>query len=145
MTEKPKAWVVVGRGLAKRCGRCGQRRLFRGWFDMADRCPRCGMPFERGEGYWLGAMAVNLGVAEAAFALTLVIGALATWPNPPWLALTIAGLVVNVVVPIVFYPFSKTIFVALDLLLLHAEERSWLPGGEPVPPPARVGPDGRSG
>lgn len=136
MIEKPNAWMVLGRGLTKRCGRCGEGHLFRGWFDMAERCPRCDLPFERGEGYWLGAMAVNLGVAEAAFGVALVVGAVLTWPHPPWLALTIMGLVLNAVVPVVFYPFSKTIFVALDLLLLHAGERAWLPGDEPVPPPA---------
>ena len=137
MIEKPGAGVVLGRGLTKRCGRCGQGRLFTTWLQMLDRCPRCGLPFERGEGYWLGAMAVNLGAAEAAFGVFLLVGALLTWPHPPWIALTVGGLLVNAIVPFVFYPFSKTIFVAVDLLLLHAEERAWLPGEEPVPPPAR--------
>ena len=133
MTEKPKPLIILGRGFAKRCGRCGERSLFDGWFKMADRCPRCDLPFERGEGYWLGAMAVNLGAAEVAFGITLLVGALLTWPDPPWLALTIISLAVNAIVPIVFYPFSKTIFVAIDLLLLHAEERAWRTDEEPMP------------
>src|SRR5205823_8866469 len=74
MIEKPGAGVVLGRGLTKRCGRCGQGRLFTTWLQMLDRCPRCGLPFERGEGYWLGAMAVNLGAAEAAFGVFLLVG-----------------------------------------------------------------------
>ena len=131
--EKPKALVVLARGLARRCGRCGERGLFRGWFQMAERCPRCHLPFERGEGYWLGAMAVNLGAAELAFGITLLVGAVLTWPQPPWILLTIVSLAVNAVVPFAFYPFSKTIFVALDLLLLHAEERAWATKEEPMP------------
>jgi uncharacterized protein (DUF983 family) len=133
MIEKPKPLVVLARGFAKRCGRCGEQRLFEGWFKMADRCPRCGLPFERGEGYWLGAMAVNLGAAELAFGIALLLGAVLTWPHPPWVALTIISLAVNAIVPIVFYPFSKTIFIALDLLLLHAEERAWRTDEEPMP------------
>ncbi|MFN2589964.1 MAG: DUF983 domain-containing protein [Actinomycetota bacterium] len=138
MIEKPNALVVLARGFAKRCGRCGQDRLFSGWFKMAERCPRCALPFERGEGYWLGAMAVNLGAAELAFGLTLLIGAVLTWPDPPWIALTVAGLAVNAVMPFLFYPFSKTIFVALDLLLLHVGERAWRTDHEPMPMSSHV-------
>jgi hypothetical protein len=78
-------------------------------------------------------MAVNLGAAELAFGITLLAGALLTWPHLPWVALTIAGLLVNAIVPFLFYPFSKTIFVALDLLLLHVGERSWRSEEEPMP------------
>jgi uncharacterized protein (DUF983 family) len=133
MIEKPRPWVVLVRGVAKRCGRCGQAGLFDGWFKMKERCPRCGLPFERGEGYWLGAMAVNLGAAEFAFGVTLFVGAFLTWPHPPWIAITVAALAVNAIMPFLFYPFSKTIFVALDLLLLHAEERAWRTDEEPMP------------
>lgn len=133
MIEKPKPLVVLARGFVKRCGRCGQGGLFDGWFAMKERCPRCRLSFERGEGYWLGAMAVNLGAAELAFGITLLAGALLTWPRPPWTLLTIVSLAVNAIVPIVFYPFSKTIFVALDLLLIHAEERAWRTEDERLP------------
>lgn len=131
--EKPRPLVILARGFLKRCGRCGERNLFEGWFKMADRCPRCQLPFERGEGYWLGAMAVNLGAAELAFGVTLLIGVMLTWPHPPWVALTIVSLAVNATVPFLFYPFSKTIFVAIDLLLLHVGERAWRMDAEPMP------------
>ena len=35
------------------------------------------------------------------------------------------GLVVNATFPIFFYPFSKTLFLAVDLLLIHADDRAW--------------------
>jgi uncharacterized protein (DUF983 family) len=128
--EKPNALLVLARGFLKRCPRCGQDGLFTGWFSMLERCPRCDLAFERGEGYWLGAIAINLGVTEALFGIMVVAIMLVTWPNVPWVWPTVAGIALNVVIPIVFYPFSKTIFIAIDLLLIHAEERAWLPDEE---------------
>lgn len=120
---------ALARGIARRCPRCGQGGLFRRWFDLAEQCPRCGLPFERGEGYWLGAMAINLGITETVFGVVLVGVALATWPDVPWVGLTIGAVVLNTVVPVLFYPFSKTIFIAIDLVLLHPERRG--SGGAP--------------
>ena len=136
-TETPGVGRVLDRGLLRRCARCGQGGLFRSYFDMVDRCPRCGLDFDRGEGYWLGAMALNLGAAEAAFGIALAIGVALTWPDPPWLILTIVGLAVNAVMPFLFYPFSKTLFVGVDLLLIHTNERTWR--GEEVGPAPRTG------
>lgn len=85
---------------------------------MLERCPRCGLRFEReADGYWLGAMAINLGVTELAFGVVLGVGMAATWPDVPWGALTGVAVAVNVVVPVVFYPFSKTLWLAVDALL----------------------------
>ena len=113
----PRAPTVLLRGLLRRCPRCGHGKLFTGWFRIVERCPRCDLPTERGEGYWLGAMAINLAVAEIAGGAVLVGGMLLTWPDVPWVTLTVIGLAAVVVVPIAFYPLSKTIFLAFDVLL----------------------------
>lgn len=115
--QPPGVGTILLRGLQRRCPRCGERGLFRRWFEMSQRCSRCDLPFERSEGYWLGAMAVNLGVTEALFGALFVLAVVLTWPDVPWFALTVAGVALNVVVPIVFYPFSKTIFLAFDVLM----------------------------
>jgi uncharacterized protein (DUF983 family) len=109
--------VAISRGLTRRCPRCGLGGLFTRWFTMAKRCPRCGLAFERGEGFWLGAMAINLGVTEAVFGASFVIAAVLRWPHVPWAWLTVAAVAMNVVIPILFYPFSQTIFLAIDLVL----------------------------
>jgi uncharacterized protein (DUF983 family) len=113
---------ALGRGIRKRCPRCGRRRIFRRWFTLVERCPGCGLRFEREEGYWVGALIVNLAVTSAAFLVVLVGGMIAFWPDVPWVGLTVAAVLVNVVVPIVFYPFSKTIWMALDVAL-HRMDR----------------------
>lgn len=42
MTEAPSPIVT---GLAGRCPRCGQGRLFGGFLEVAQRCERCGLDF----------------------------------------------------------------------------------------------------
>ena len=88
---------------------------------MAPACPRCGLDLERGEGAWLGSMAINLGVTEVAFGVLLVGGMVLTWPDVPWLWLTIGAIALNAVLPLVLYPFAKTTWIALDILLHRME------------------------
>ena len=43
------------RGCSRRCPVCGQGHLFRRWFTMCERCPRCDLRFERIEVVRIGA------------------------------------------------------------------------------------------
>jgi uncharacterized protein (DUF983 family) len=107
---------MVVRGLLRRCPQCGCGRLFRRWFSLVDECPRCHHRFDRREeGYWTGAMAVNIVVTEALFFVLFVGLLVALWPDPPWLGIGITVGVFNGLFPLVFYPFSKTLWVALSL------------------------------
>jgi Protein of unknown function (DUF983) len=90
---------------------------------MAKRCPRCGLRFEREEGGFLGAIALNYGVTGLAFIAVLVGWIVLTLPDVRWGLLLAASLGVMIVVPLVFYPFSKTIWSAIDLML-HAVDRA---------------------
>jgi uncharacterized protein (DUF983 family) len=101
------------RGLRKRCPNCGTGDLFTSFFSLRRRCPGCGLAFEREEGYWLGAMIVAIGVTEALFGVWFVGGMLVTWPDVPWTLLLIGGLVLNAVIPVVSYPWSKTTWMGL--------------------------------
>ena len=122
--------ALFGRALLRRCPNCGGRPIFDGWFRMRDRCPRCGLELDRGEeGYQVGAYMFNIVAAELIFAALFVGVLVATWPDPPWNLLLYGGMALMIVAPVVFYPFSKTIFLAFDLLFRPA-----LPA-EPPPPP----------
>jgi uncharacterized protein (DUF983 family) len=122
MPRRSSMLVVLARGLAKRCPRCGQRRLFRRWFEIVPTCPRCGLVFERGGGFWLGTMAVNLGVTELLFGAMLVGGIVLTWPDVPWVGLTFGAVLINALVPLILYPFAKTTFLAVDVLMHRMDE-----------------------
>jgi hypothetical protein len=82
---------------------------------MIATCPNCGLRFEREQGYWVGAITIDTAVTFGVFGL-LVIGIVsATWPEVPWTALLVTALVVNGVFPILFYPYARLLWVALDL------------------------------
>jgi uncharacterized protein (DUF983 family) len=111
------------RGVRRRCPRCGRDGLFTGFFTLRPSCPGCGLRFEREEGYWVGAMIVNIAVTELVFGIVLVGGILLWWPDVPWGTLTIAAIAINAVVPILFYPWSKTIWLGVDVLLHRMDVR----------------------
>jgi uncharacterized protein (DUF983 family) len=99
----------------RRCPRCGGRKIFASWFRLEPACPACGYSFERESGYWVGAIQVNLAVTESLFMLVFLITLFATMPAVPWQPLLIVALVTNAVFPWFFYPYSKTLWMALDL------------------------------
>ena len=108
---------AVRRGMAGRCPACGARGIFTGSVlmpDLKDACPSCGLTFAREEGYWVGAMIVIFALVEIVFGATLLFGILLTWPDVPWTALLITGLVLNGVVPFLGYGWAKAIWLGLD-------------------------------
>ena len=88
---------------------------------MTETCPRCGLRFEREQGYWAGAITIDTAATFGLFGL-LVIGMIAaTWPDVPWTALLVIALVVNGVFPILFYPYARLLWVAMDLRVRPVE------------------------
>jgi uncharacterized protein (DUF983 family) len=120
------------RGLARRCPLCGGGHLFRRWFTIVDRCPRCGFRLERIEGHWLGALGLNSIVSFAAVLLAVVVGFIVTYEDES--ATVAVGLIVAtaIVVPLAFYPVSKTLWSAIDLAMRPLEpdddvDPRWIP------------------
>jgi hypothetical protein len=58
----------------------------------------------------------NIIAAELIFAAIFLAVVVATWPSPPWKLLQYGGMALMVLAPVIFYPFSKTLFLAFDLL-----------------------------
>jgi uncharacterized protein (DUF983 family) len=119
MSTKPSRLHMLWRGLTKRCARCGSGHLFHGWFKIVDTCPRCGLKFEHEEGYWTGAIAVNTVIIGAIFAAVFITALILTVPDVPWGALLVVVVPIMALGPLFFYPFSKTIWVAIDLAFLQ--------------------------
>jgi hypothetical protein len=88
---------------------------------MEERCPVCRMRLERGEeGYQVGAYMFNIVAAELVFAAIFLAILLSTWPSPPWDKLLYGGIAMMLIAPLLFYPFSKTLFLAFDLIFRPA-------------------------
>jgi len=115
------------RAVRLRCPNCGGGPLFTSWFRLRHDCPRCGLLLERGEeGYQVGSYMFNIIASELIFA-AVFLGVLAlTWPSPPWRLLQVGGAILAGVAPFVFFPFSKTLFLAFDLVFrpAHHDGRS---------------------
>jgi len=62
----------------------------------------------------------NIIASELAFAALFVGIVLVTWPSPPWGLLEYGGIALMVIAPFVFFPFSKTLFLAFDLVFRPA-------------------------
>jgi uncharacterized protein (DUF983 family) len=106
--------LLFRRALFLRCPRCGKGKLFRRGFAMYDRCPYCGWQYEREEGYWTGAIAINLVVTELLIAVIFVPLAALQFPMIP---LILAGVPLAVGMPILFYRHSKAFWMAIELIL----------------------------
>jgi hypothetical protein len=87
---------------------------------MKERCPRCDYKFEREEGFFLGAYTVNLAISEGLLLLVAIVPLIfllgtnrdvSLWP------IIGIGLVAAVGAPLLFYPFSRTIWSAVDLAM----------------------------
>jgi uncharacterized protein (DUF983 family) len=106
---------MFGRALRRRCAVCGQGHLFRHWVTMTEDCPRCHLHFERARGTWTGAVGLNTVVSFGATLATMLILTLTTYPSVPITTLLVSTLSVALVVPVAFLPYSKTIWLAIDV------------------------------
>lgn len=88
---------------------------------MVPSCPGCGLRFQRVPGHWLGSWFLNICVAQTAVVAILVLGVAATYPDSPMLLLGVLAGLAAVVVPLVFFPFSRTIWCAIDLVMRPLE------------------------
>lgn len=81
---------------------------------MNESCASCGLRFDRGDGYWLGAMMFNMAFAIGAVVIVLLATVLATSPDPNWDVVIVAVVTSAVLAPLLFFPFSRTLWMAAE-------------------------------
>lgn len=89
---------------------------------MVERCPRCELRYERIDGHLTGALGVNTVVSIVVLLVVGVVGAIITFPELPLAPLVTASVATAIIFPIVFYPFSKTLWTAIDLCIRPPED-----------------------
>lgn len=117
--------VMLARGFTRRCPQCGSGHLFRHWINMVESCPRCQYRFEREEGFFLGAIVVSVIITELVIVAIIAVGFGLTLPDAPVGGLAIGGGLAALLTPIVIYPFTKTIWTAIDLLMRRSMGESY--------------------
>jgi uncharacterized protein (DUF983 family) len=132
----------LGRALLRRCPNCGGRGLFRRWILMRPTCPRCHLKLDRGEAdYFIGSYTVNFVTAELLICAGALGVILLTWPEVPWTGLKWGLMAAILPVPILFYPFAKTIWLAIDLTFRPPTPSDLEGHGENLPVGATPPPD----
>jgi uncharacterized protein (DUF983 family) len=103
--------------LHQMCPKCRAARIFgksifRGFPRMQERCPNCGLKFEREQGYFLGAMYISYGLAL----LTIVGFALLLWAWTSWSLQKIVVCAILLFLPLApgLALFSRVLWIYLD-------------------------------
>jgi uncharacterized protein (DUF983 family) len=113
-TEYPRASLgqLLWRAQRLRCPRCGEGKLFAGWFQMNVDCPRCQLKFERAPGYFLGSIYINYGFT----AVTMTIGYLVLRGMLGFTNQQLAGPLVGfcVVFATFFFRYARALWLSLD-------------------------------
>ncbi len=109
--------VTMRRAVTRRCPYCGSPGVFDGYFTMREQCPRCGVQFEREEGYFLGAYALNLIVAEfLGLGLAILLIFKTDLRHLPLIWQEVIAVALAIAFPVVLFPFSRTVWIAMDLI-----------------------------
>ena len=111
----PTFFELLRRGIILRCPVCGKGKLFRRAFGMHKQCPECHFPYEREEGYFTSAIAIDLVVSE--LIVTAVVLPLAANPGIPIITTLLWCIPLAALLPIIFYRHSRSLWMSMDHFL----------------------------
>jgi len=111
--------TLLWRAVRRRCPRCGSRGIFESWLKLRDRCPNCGYRYEREEGFFTGVYLVNYSVIAVVIVIELfayLFYAVANDGDVSYVPALVVCVTTALVLPLITYPFAKTIWAAIDLV-----------------------------
>src|SRR5208283_4896069 len=112
--ENVSTWAGILHQLCPRCraGRIFSTSIFRIFPRMHERCPVCGLKFEREQGYFVGAMYFSYAIGIAAISLlAFIVWALLSWDLPE--SVGTGFLLFLPAVPVVTF-FSRVLWIYFD-------------------------------
>jgi len=72
-------------------------------------------------GYQLGSMALDMVIPMLLWLVGLAATLILTWPTPPWQLIQWGSIAIMVGLPLLLYPMSHTLAIALDVLVRPSE------------------------
>jgi len=94
-----------------------------------DRCRTCGIKWHREHGFELGPIALNVVITFGALAVGMVVAFVATAPDFPVTALTIGFVIGAIVLPVLAFPFTNTLWLAFDLFTHRPDDQELIEAG----------------
>lgn len=127
---RPPYEVLLKRGLRLRCPRCGEGKLFTGFMRMHERCPLCGLRFQRGPGYYLGSTYINYGLTAGIVTVAFLVGRLMF--NIPGRILLWPLFAICLIFPLLIFQRARALWLVMDCHLDKSVlEDEWItPTGE---------------
>lgn len=120
---RPSLAKMLLRGAARRCPWCGGKgAFFTSWFGRGHACHTCGLQWRRGDvGFELGAAAMAAIISIGPL-VVLLGGVLAVmWPDVRVVPTMGVFLPAGLLLPIVLYPMSYTMWQGIDLMMRPVE------------------------
>jgi uncharacterized protein (DUF983 family) len=117
---EPTALQAIGRGLRRRCPRCGEGPIFEGFINMRKQCTSCGFVFEERSGdtwgFWVLLDRVFLVIPVVLILLGFATSSLR-------LRLLLIGLLL---IPLIAtMPHRQGVAIALDYLFRRRQRENW--------------------
>ena len=103
------------RGLKLKCPACGIGQLYKSFFKMHDECAYCGLVFSREQGYFIGAIYMNVVATESLIFgayLVLILTRRINDQSTYAILFTLA-----LVLPVLFHRHARSLWLCLDHLL----------------------------
>lgn len=117
MSTLPRPFTMFRRALVLKCPLCGSRRTFiKRWVGRHERCRTCGIRWNREQGFELGSVGLNFLFTFFTLAVGMVVTFVATSPDFPVRAMTVGFMAAAIVLPLFLFPFTNTLWLAVDLL-----------------------------
>lgn len=107
--EKPTHAVIFKRALKKRCPRCGQGRLFHGFYNLHASCPACNLDLATRDGDTWAFTYITTGFLTG----VLIVAMLLYRPPQLWLG-RILVVAIALIVMTASMPLRKSFAIALD-------------------------------
>jgi uncharacterized protein (DUF983 family) len=113
--EIAQARRLLVRGIKLRCPACGLGRLYRSFFQMHEQCFYCGLRFVREQGYFVGAIYLNVAATEFFIFITYLTFVLTRHAADQTVYTVLFALAL--VLPLVFNRHARSLWLSLDYLL----------------------------
>ena len=101
-------------GLFLRCPNCEKGKMSNGLFSIQEKCPVCGVRFERKEGEAIGGAMLNLSIVEVVTATGIIL-TIVLFHVPITLELAF-WIPFNIIFVFLFYRHARAIWVSINYL-----------------------------